>query len=130
MMNKIKNKITETTGLKKYCLNYLIDNFETKQEIKDFISDLLNHGCVSGMVSGLISFKDTNDFYDKYEEEIEDLLNDYKESVGFKSRNEAIDGLNGTSEDMKQQKNLLAWFGFEDMMGQINEEFKINEEFL
>ena len=46
MMNKIKNKITETTGLKKYCLNYLIDNFETKQEIEDFISDLLNHGCV------------------------------------------------------------------------------------
>lgn len=82
------------------------------------------------MVDELIYYSDTNKFYDEHEEEIEDLLEDFKENCGWKSRNEAIDNLNGSSETMTQQKNLLAWFSFEEIVRQINEEFEINGDFL
>ncbi len=124
---QLKDLKAETLNrtLKGYCLNYLLGLPE--KEIKGFISDLLKYGCVSGLVSELIYYKDTNKFYDKYENDIEDLISENMSIQGIDNRNDFIKGLNGSSEDMTQQKNLLSWFAFEETIREINDNLKIDE---
>ena len=61
------------------------------------------------------------------EEEIEEILNEYKENCGYKNRAEAISNLNGSAEDITQEKNLLSWMAYEEIARRIlNEVFKID----
>jgi hypothetical protein len=78
--------------------------------IKNFFSDLLQHGCISGMISSLIYYKDTEEFFHKYYEEIIDLKTEFEESTG---------------ESLKiphQVANYLAWFSFEKVSYQLANE--------
>ena len=70
-------------------------------DIKNFFSDLQQHGCISGMIGSLIYYKDTEEFFHKHYEEIIDLKTEFEESTG---------------EPMiipHQVANYLAWFSFE-----------------
>ena len=120
----------ENNLLKKYCLRYMVENYDNEEDLKVFISDLFNSGCVSGMVSELVYYKDTNAFYDKYENEIEDLISDGMSNFVIESRPLFIESLNGSAENLRQEKNLLSWFAFEETIRSLNDEFKINEDFL
>lgn len=130
IIKNIKKDLDNTTGLKRYCLNYILENYETDEDLKVFISDLLTHGCVSGMISELIYYEDTNKFFDKYENEIEDLISENMENLGIETRPLFIESLNGSAENISQEKNLLSWFSFEETIRQINEEYQINKDFL
>lgn len=105
----------EINSLKKYVAEYIIDSIYDYSNIKDFFRDLNQHGCVSGMIGSLIYYKDTSKFYDKYENDIEELLDLYRDECGYKNRLETMASLNGADNvgSMEQEKNLLAWFGFE-----------------
>ena len=122
----IKTKLEEMNktekGLKLEVIKYILENYETDDQIKTFSEDLENHGCSSGMIDILVYYEDTNNFFDKYEDEIEELLEEFRENCGYKSRPEAIMNLNGNAEDISQEKNLLAWFGFEETARQLQEE--------
>ena len=88
-------------------LEYSYDN------IQDFFSDLLQHGCVSGMISSLIYYKDTEEFFDNHYEEIIDLKTEFEESTG---------------EPLKiphQIKNHLSWFAFELVGRQLANELEL-----
>lgn len=91
-----------------------------KQDVKDscegYVEDLLQHGCVSGMVSRLIYYSDTIKFYDDHIEEINELLKDTLDSTGL-----SITELFGDKFDNEDplvqdtnNKNLLAWFAYEE----------------
>ena len=67
-----------------------------------FFSDLQRCGCQSGFISGLIYYSDTHAFFDRYYDEIEELREDYEDSVGEPLR---IKG---------DLKNWFAWFAFEE----------------
>ena len=67
-----------------------------------FFTDLQRSGCQSGMIGGLIYYYDTHAFFDRYYDEIEELREDYEDSVGEPLR------ING------DLKNWLAWFAFEE----------------
>jgi len=86
------------------------------ENIETYFNDLLTHGCVSGMVGRLIYYSDTVKFYDRYEDEIEDLLDETREEMGYSNRFDMIGSLNGAENvgDITQEKNLLAWFAFEE----------------
>ena len=106
---------TEEKTLKNYVINYIIETeYKTCDEIKGFFNDLFNGGCQSGFISGLIYYKDTNKFFDDFENEIEDLISQNMEEQGIKTRPLFIDGLNGSAENITQEKNLLSWFAFEE----------------
>ena len=122
----LEEEIKNSNGLRKYCLNHLleVDNFEY------FISDLFKSGCVSGMISDLIYYEDTIKFFDEFEEEIEDLISENMEMLGIKTRPLFIESLNGSAESITQEKNLLSWFAFEETIRKLNEEFKINKDYL
>lgn len=114
---KLKTKLKNLKGkdrLKDYVIEYVLECYSDDDEIKYFFVDLLQHGCQSGMVNSLIYYKDTNEFFDKYENEIEDLITENMEMSGADTRPQFIDSLNGCAENMTQEKNLLSWFAFEE----------------
>jgi hypothetical protein len=80
------------------------------KNIRDFFSDLLQHGCECGMIGSLIYYVDTHKFYDKNYYEIEELRNEYEDSIGEPL---TIKG---------DLKNYLAWFSFEETACQLANE--------
>ena len=108
--------------------NYIDRNYSDIDNLIKDMEDLQRYGGVSGMIQGLIYYDETSEFYDKYKDEINDLLsnnlNDYGLSIEefFKDRFDnddplVLDYLN---------KNLLAWYAFEETAYQIYE--KIEEK--
>ena len=83
----------------------------TYEELENFFSDLLNHGCVSGVIGSLMYLKDTHTFFDTHYGEIEELREEFESSTGQEFT------LNG------DLKNTLAWFAFEQVAHNIAMEF-------
>jgi hypothetical protein len=80
------------------------------------LADLQQGGCQSGMVSHLVYYKDTLTFYKQYSEEINDLLKDCLSNYGFKHPKQLLkdwDSHDPLGQDT-HNKNLLAWFAFEE----------------
>lgn len=83
------------------------------EDITNFITDLLQHGCISGMVGSLIYYTDTRKFYDRHYHEIEELRYELEESFG---------------EPLKPEgdlKNWYAWLAFEETTRHIAGELEI-----
>lgn len=80
------------------------------------LKDLLRHGCKSGMVTHLIYYEDTVKYYDKYEDEIWELVFELKETFGFKNVFKFLSTLNDSNfiGSIQEVKNLLVWFAFEE----------------
>ena len=83
--------------------DYLSDTYDM-----DTLKDIANHGCISGCASSHISYKDTCEFFDQYEERI---INDYElifdESI-FKA------AVNAGMDDIISMKNWCTWWFIED----------------
>ncbi len=93
--------------------------------IKSYLSDVINHGCVSGMVCGLISYTETNDFFLKYQEEINEFLFESLDSHGFAGLAELFGDRWKTEDPLAlsvYNRNLLAWFVYEQTCYQIANE--------
>jgi len=130
LKNQLEENLKNSCGLRKYCLNHILEEYEEYEEIKNFFTDLFNGGCMSGMISDLIYYEDTNKFFDKYEEDIENLITLNMDMMGIETRPLFIESLNGSAESLREEKNLLSWFAFEETMRNLNEEFKINKDYL
>lgn len=106
----------------------LLDDYNEDDEVLSYIKDVCSLGCQSGICGNLIYYKDTCDFYDKYEDEIEDLLEDYGNNIGYENRFDIISSLNGSDNvgNLTQEKNLLAWFGYEQVL--LNLKFELGME--
>lgn len=86
------------------------------QSVKGYIEDILKRGLSSGIVGSLIYYNDTVSWYDRFEDEIWDLLDEQYQEMGSKSILEFIGSLNGAKDvgSNDQFKNLLAWYAFEE----------------
>ena len=127
-LQNIKSIKQKTTSLltKRVC-NYVIENWTSYDNKKAIFTDVLNYGCQSGIVSDLIYYSDTVKFYNKYKDEINELLYcisadceifDLSQLFGDKWDKE--DPL--ANETTNQ--NLLAWFGFEETLRNIGMQFE------
>lgn len=104
LLKKLKNlKDNSDNELEIAVIEYIIENYSTCEEIKTFFSDLFCNGCQSGMIASLIYYQDTKEFFNQYEEEIEELKKEFEASTGETLK------ING------KISNFLAWFGFEEM---------------
>jgi len=96
---------------------WLEDEVKEKNEegYTTFLNDLTKHGCISGMVSSLIYYEDTNAFYDQFESEIWEMLEESAQDQGINIL-ELIGHFKGADnvEDMSTFKNLLAWYACEE----------------
>ena len=56
-------------------INY-IEDYENFEEVKSFIEDIRNYGCVNGMAGELIYYDDIKKFYIENMDEIQDYINE------------------------------------------------------
>ena len=89
----------------------------TKEEAKTWFNNLADYGCESGMIPEMIYYTHTERFYDRHMEAISGVLAELMNEVGATSPAELF----GTAWDesdplaaFTQNKNLLAWFAFEE----------------
>jgi hypothetical protein len=79
---------------------WMIDNY-TPEELQD----IARQGCISGAASGLIYYRETVAAYDKYGEELHDVISDYRENYGEYPPYvvDALSSIDGF-------KNAVVWF--------------------
>lgn len=121
ILSILKNEPEES--IKRKILGDLRTYSLKSEDRKAYLQDIIQHGCQSGMVTDLIYYSDTVDFYDKYESEIWDLLEEQAEVFG-KSIFEMIGDFNGSEHvtDIKTFKNLLAWYAYEEKARELLEQ--------
>ena len=120
-MKNLLNSIVENTmegTLKHEVAEILVDELTDVEddEILSYMKDIIDYGCVSGTVKSLITYKDTEKFFDKYADEIFDLMNE-KRDDGWDLNN------------IEFNKNNLAWFAFETIVQEIYYEMEVASEF-
>lgn len=92
-----------------------IKQWVQEQYETDELMDIVEHGCVSGCASGMVYYFETEEFYDKFKDEIWDMLYNFADDQGT-STMELIASFNGSKDvgNDHQFKNLLAWFAVEE----------------
>ena len=118
-------------ALTKRVCNYVIDEWGNYDDKKNIFTDVLHYGCQSGTVGFLIYYHDTVAFYKKYQDEINGLLSDAMDSSGIYDLTELF-GDKWDKEDPLAKddfnRNLLAWFGFEETLRNIGQNFEALED--
>ncbi len=106
--------------------SWVIEHWSDYTDKNYIFRDVLEHGCQSGVVSELIYYSDTVKFYIRYREEINELLKDLMDGTGIYSMKDLF-GKNWDDEDPliieDYNRNLLAWFGFEETLRNIGYNF-------
>ncbi len=127
-MIKIKidlEELKDDNKLKEFVINHYINmNYDNDVELLEDMENLQKYGCISGMIPELIYYDDTNKFYDEYKDDINKLLSDTMQNTGL-----SIEELFGEKYDKEDplivdcfNKNLMAWFGFEETSYQLYEQ--------
>lgn len=106
--------------------DYVIDYYKNLDEdsIMTYMEDLQKHGCISGMIPELIYYDDTNEFYDTYKTDINDLLSNLTQGTGLSVEELFKDQFDENDPLIIDcfNKNLMAWFGFEETSYQLYEQ--------
>lgn len=131
-----KQAIEENDGLLESVTEYILDKFDEYNDPKTIVTETLEHGCVSGIVGSLIYYSDTTAFYDKNKEKINELLYDVMEECGIYDLKRLF-GHGDVKWDEEDplaldyyNKNILAWFGFEECMRRFASNFEELEELI
>lgn len=107
--------------------SWVIEHWSEYSDKTNIFKYVLYHGCVSGMVRELVWYSDTVRFYKKYNDDINELLKDLMDGTGLYSMKELF-GKDWDDEDPliieTHNKNLLAWFGFEETLRNVGREFE------
>ena len=93
----------------------------------EYLEEVVNQGCVNGTVPELIYYADSCAFYERYEGEIWDRLDQTTCELGYDSILHLISTFNGSRSvgSHDQFRNLLAWWACEEVCREIHIE---NEE--
>lgn len=122
----------ENKLFKRAC-DYVINEWSDYSDKKYIFTDVLYHGCQSGVVGFLIYYSDTVAFYKRYQSEINELLQEYMDSIGIYSMKELF-GDKWEADDplalYQYNQNLLAWFGFEESLRNIATNFEDLERYI
>jgi len=126
-------KQNSNNALTKRGCNYVISHWCDYDNKVNIFTDVLNYGCQSGVVGELIYHSDTTAFYQKYKEEINELLSNFMNESGiydlsnlFRDKWDKEDPL---INDCTNQ-NLLAWFGFEETLRNIGQNFEALQNYI
>ena len=139
VMKLTKRNITNlkratSSRLKKDVLEYIINRWNDYNDKADIFRDVLEYGCQSGVVNYLIYYSDTISYYENYKEEIVILLSNTLKECGVDSPKDLFGDKWDNSDPLalytKNNKNLLAWFGFEETMRNIAYNFEELEDII
>ena len=120
-------KRNSDSPLTKRVCNYVIGRWGDYNDKKYIFTDVLHNGCCSGVVSELIYYYDTVRFYKQYRQEINEMLYNIMNETGLYAPSELF-GDKWDKEDPlaneKYNRNLLAWFAFEETLRAIGHNFE------
>jgi hypothetical protein len=89
--------------------------------IKYYLRDILEYGCISGLETELIYYEDTIKFYRKHKAAIQDLVKEMCRDMGGTISD--LFGDKWNAEDIfaeeDQNQNLLTWFAYEEICQMI-----------
>ena len=108
MNNELKirlESLKSESELKNAVINITLDNIDNYDNGEIYFFEVLNYGCQSGIVNELTYYYQTEEFFNKYANEIFDLYNNLVEEFG--------------QIDMELNKNNLAWLAFEETLRNI-----------
>ena len=127
LTNIRKIKSETDNKLTRYVCNYVINEWHDYDDKTNIFKDVLYHGCVSGVVGTLVWYSQTVAFYKKYRNEINELLKDLMDGTGLYSMKDLF-GNRWDDEDPliidSHNQNLLAWFGFEETLRNVGQNFE------
>lgn len=110
LREKLYEMKSDSEGIKLFVIEDILDVNDSDEDIANYITGVLEYGCVSGCVSSLIYYSDTDKFFHKYSDEILALLNKLNIEFGI---------------SFKINSNNLAWFGYEETLKDIATELGI-----
>ena len=122
--NESDNKLT------KFVCDYIINEWDDEHEDDNekILLDVINYGCANGSVHLLVYTTDVLEFYETYKNEIYDLLVEVLDGCGCNSPADLF-GKNWDIYDplafYELNKRTLAFFGFEETIRNIANEFGI-----
>ena len=133
LINVKRIKRESESTLEKYVCDYIISKWGGYSDKKSVFTDVLYHGCQSGIVSSLVWYSDTVAFYNRNRDEINELLYNIMEKIGtydplelFGDKWDKEDPL--ALEDFN--RNLLAWFAFEETLRSVGYKFESLQEYI
>ena len=99
----------------------IINNMVVMNEttINEIIGNIMYYGCVSGIVVDLIYYYQTEAFFNRHKDEINEIAQELSNDM-YGNPYELYHNLNGGCS-----KNTMAWFGFEEMVNRIAEEMEL-----
>ena len=127
-VKKIKNE--SNSALTKCVCDYIINEWDDEHEDdnKKTLLDIINYGCVNGSVHWLTHSPDILNFYNEYKSEINKMLSNLLFDCEYKSPAELFGDKWDKMDPLALENNnkqLLAWFGFEETLTNITIKFGI-----
>ena len=98
----------------------ILESMAVDSNLETIINEVLEHGCVSGIVTSLIYYYQTEEFFDRHKNVINELAHELSEEI-YGNPFEIYHNLNGGCS-----KNNMAWFGFEEMTRIIANELEMD----
>ena len=87
----------------------ILESMAMDSGLETVINEVLEYGCVSGIVGNLIYYYQTEEFFNRHKDAINDLAHELSEEI-YGNPFEIYHNLNGGCS-----KNNMAWFGFEEV---------------
>jgi hypothetical protein len=98
----------------------MLENMAIDSNLETVINEVLQYGCVSGIVGNLVYYYQTEEFFDRHKDAINDLAHELSEEI-YDNPFEIYHNLNGGCS-----KNNMAWFGFEEVTRIIANEMEMD----
>lgn len=106
-----------------------MSNFQTwfDKNLKEEAKDISNHGAGAGFPH-ITYYSDTTEIFDEHENDILEMLAECADSQGIKTtelmasfgRSEMFEGFFNTLKHDDQSKQLLVWFGVEELSHRLD----------
>lgn len=128
-------RFAEPGSITEEVLNDILSKYDEggHEAAECYIKDVLQYGCEAGAVWGLIYYSVTTAFFEKHRAEIVGMLKELMSVVGAKSPAEIFgdkwDDDDYFCDDI-YNKNLLAWFGYEETLRKVASVFEEFEKYI
>ena len=97
----------------------ILKDMAVDSSLEEVINEVIQYGCVTGIVPSLIYYHQTEAFFNRHKDAINELAHELSEDL-YGNPFEIYHNLNGGCS-----KNNMAWFGFEEVTRMIAEELEI-----
>ena len=128
-------RFAEPASITEEVLNDILSKFDEggHEAAEGYIRGALQYGCEAGKVLGLIYYSTTTAFFERHRAEIIGLLKELMHEIGAKSPAELFgdkwDDDDYFCDDI-YNKNLLAWFGYEETLRKVASVFEEFEKYI